>query len=396
MAKIGINDAYGGLVLGKPIYVKNQLDVDVLVARKGAQLDDILIERLKRIGITTLEIAENEEPHNTEYVPVVQLPEPPPAPPAPEPLYEDVAPVEAIIDNRLKEEAVSSVKQLFSFLSSGEKVNMTTAYQCVENIDGVVEDLLDVIAGDETGLVHISDLKRHDEYTYHHSLSVSVLSIAVGKELGFSKDMLFRLGRCAMLHDIGKNLIPLDILNKAGKLSDREFELIKTHPVIGAESLKKNKIGNTELWRAVMYHHEKVDGTGYPHKLTGPYIPLFSKIIAVTDVYDAITSYRSYRSPMLPSHAMGILCKDTGTHFEADIVKAFMAKLEPYPMNTIVQLSNGKLAKVVRAGKTKLNPVVKLWGSRIVLDLSASENKGIVIVEVLDEKHLPEGYRLRK
>jgi putative nucleotidyltransferase with HDIG domain len=395
---IKIEDAQPGMKITEPVYIVTNTGTNMLAARPGTVLDEKLIQMLtvRKVGSVTVE--SNKPPTETvEAPPTVNKPptvviknEPPPPPP------EKFVPVKTVVDEKMKEEAVSNVKQMFDcFAAVGPdgNVNKTTAYRCVENVESVVGDLLSVITDDATGLVHINDLKDYDEYTYHHSLSVSLLSIATGRELGLDKDSLFRLGRCAMLHDMGKQLIPLEIINKKGKLSDEEFATIKNHPVLGASSLKKAGIGDVELWNGVMFHHEKVNGSGYPKGLKGKDIPIFAKIISVADVYDAVTSYRSYRNPMLPSKAFEIISQDINTAFELDIVKAFFSKLELYPANSVVELSDGRLGIIVGSeGATRLRPILRVWGSTELINLAASTNSGIEITSVMSPEDLPPGY----
>jgi len=405
---IKIEEAKPGMELAESVYIVTTTGTNMLAARKGSTLDINTITMLTRRSVQSIEIMSEERPPDEaeaplpaakpQVLPHVQVKEPPPAPasPAPAPTKktlppENLAPVKTIVDPKLKDEAVDSIRQLFDCFSQEGNINKTTAYKCVNDVEKVVGDLLDVISSDSTGLVHINDLKQFDEYTYHHSLSVSVLSIATGRGLGLKGDELFRLGRCAMLHDIGKQLIPLEIINKKGKLTDAEFTTIKNHALLGASSLKTNAIGDVELWNGIMFHHEKLNGTGYPRGLRGKDIPLFSKIISVADVYDAITSHRSYRNPMLPSDAFEVISKDIGTAFELDIVKAFFSKVELYPANTVLELSNGQLGIVVERGNG-LRPVVRIWGSTEILPLAAPANQSIIIESVMHPEDLPKNF----
>jgi HD-GYP domain-containing protein (c-di-GMP phosphodiesterase class II) len=196
-----------------------------------------------------------------------------------------------------------------------------------------------------------------------------------------------------MMHDVSKQTIPLEIINIKGKSTDAEYKTIQNHPVIGASNLRTAGIGDVELWNGIMFHHEKVNGSGYPKGLKGKHIPLFSKIICVADVYDAVTSYRSYRLPMLPSEAFELISKDVNVAFELDVVRAFFAKLELYPMNTIVELSDGRLGMVVESeGASRLKPCIRIWGSTEVINLAAAGNTGVSIVSVMSPQDLPPGY----
>jgi HD-GYP domain-containing protein (c-di-GMP phosphodiesterase class II) len=370
--KTKIADATPGMMLAESVYFPTGAGFS-LFARKGTELDENTIKKLHKNSIETIEVF-SKDPPTVEQI-------------------EYIEPVEELFDEQLKEEAVDSVKQLFSCANVEGGLNKTTAYQCVSNLESVVGDLLEVITDNATGIFHINDLKAYDEYTYHHSLSVSVLSMATGRELGMDSDTLFRLGRCAMMHDFGKQMVPIDIINKAGKLTNEEFEIVKSHPALGANSFRDNDVGDDELWNGILYHHEKINGSGY-HKLQGKEIPIFSKIIAAADVYDAITSYRSYRLPMQPLKAFDIIFKDIGTVFDYEITKAFYKKLEFYPVNSIVELSDGRIAIVVENGNFKLRPAVRIWGGNNVINLASSAHNDINIVRTMTRTDLPEGYEI--
>ena len=399
---VRIDDATQGMELAESVYIVTTSGANMLAARKGTKLDTNMIHLLKIRDVQMIDVFSDVPPDissegSLEPVSVAaEIVKPAPAvQDCPKPPPEKYVPVETVLDEKLKEQAVDSVKQLFACFDekSDGTFNKTTAHQCVSNVEEVVGDLLTVITGDNTGLVHINDLKSFDEYTYHHSLSVSILSMATGRELGLANHDLLRLGRCAMLHDIGKQFIPKDIINKKGKLTDAEFDTIKTHSYLGANNLKINAIGDIELWNSIMFHHERIDGSGYPKQLKGKDIPLFSKIISVADVYDAITSYRTYRDPMLPSEAIKIIVKDAGSAFDYDVVKAFYAKLDIYPLNTIVELSDSRLGIVVDSENTfRLRPAVRIWGGNEVIFLSCATNRHINIVSVIDPATLPGGY----
>ena len=371
-------DATPGMQLAEAVYA--DAGAGALVARKGYVIDETLLRVLKRREIETVPVWLNtppEEPDRPTYTS--------------DAVTEKRCWVKGILSEELKKEALGNIKELFGNLDLNKTANKTTAYQSLKNLDTVVGDLIRALSHDESGLVHISDLKQYDEYTYHHSISVSLLSIATGRELGLKSHDLLRLGRCAMLHDIGKQAIPLEILNKKGKLDNDEFAQIKFHSSLGASSLKAHAVGDVELWNAIMFHHEKMNGTGYPKGLVGNEIPLFSKIISVADVYDAITSYRPYRSPMLPDDAFRQICKDAGIAFDNDVVTAFFEKLEFYPVNTIVKLSDERLALVAETDlDSRLTPVVRIWGTDEIIRLA--ENNQLHIIEVLNHSNLPPGY----
>lgn len=344
-----------GMVTADRVYAPG--DTGVPVIRQNTVLTDRMIMRLIELDVPRVPILVEGEPER----------------PKPKP----------IIDEKLRDEAIGGIRRMFEAAQAGGE-NMTTAYQIVKELGTVVDQLVDTLLLDPKALVHIADLKSYDEYTYHHSLSVAVLSIAIGQSVGFDPTQLRFLGRIAMMHDIGKTQVPVEIINKPSRLSDTEFTLVKKHSANGYEYLSQSRIGDDAFWHGVLSHHEKIDGSGYPNGLKGNEIPLASRIISIADVYDALTSYRSYRAPMQPAEAVEFIMGNTGKAFDYDIAKAFLTKLEPYPVNTCVELSGGKYAIVIRNANA-MRPVVKLLDSDAVLDLSERSSLSVTILRVLDD-----------
>jgi len=294
----------------------------------------------------------------------------------------ELPPIAPMLDEKLRDEAVSGIRRMFDAVGSGEE-NMTTAYQAVREIGEVVDRLVDTLSSESGAFVHIADLKSYDEYTYHHSLSVAVLSIAIGQNLMLSDGELRELGRCAMLHDIGKTLVPVELINKPSKLTDEEFMVIKQHPRKGYDYLKKTSIGDEKLRQGVLTHHEKLNGAGYPIGLNGNSIPLMGRIISIADIYDAVTSYRSYRAPMPPGEAIELIKSEIGRAFDYELVKAFIEKLEPHPLNTVLELSDGRRGVVI--GRTgELRPVLRMLDNGEKLDLMDRGSLSLVIMKVID------------
>ncbi|MCL2357822.1 MAG: HD-GYP domain-containing protein [Defluviitaleaceae bacterium] len=390
--RIKIEHAEPGMILAEPVY----LSMGMMISPGNTKLTDILIARMAEKDVQSVVVNSNvslahiaidaEEKSKSASEPA-GAPENKPAPKpsdAPANISPDAPPC-AILDKKLKEEAVAGVKELFSCFSC-EVVNKTTAYKCVRNIESVVQDLIEVISADPDSLVHINDLKSYDDYTYHHSLSVSLLAMATGRKLGMSDDELFRLGRCAMMHDIGKSAVSSDIINKKGLLTDDERRAVQEHPVLGAALLKDNDVGDEELWHSIRHHHEKVDGTGYPDKLKGDEIPLFCKIIAVADVYDALTSFRSYRDPNLPDDAYDRIFEDRDKFFDCKVLQALFDKLVFYPNGTVVQLSDNRSATVIDGGTSqRRRPVIRINDSGEIIRLVDNPNLKIVAIEATSE-----------
>jgi HD-GYP domain-containing protein (c-di-GMP phosphodiesterase class II) len=196
-------------------------------------------------------------------------------------------------------------------------------------------------------LIGLSDIKAHDEYTYYHSVSVATLSILLGVARGMSRPALYKLGMGALLHDVGKVFIPREIVQKPGALTDEEYEEMKHHSLLGYDYLREYWAGPAESIVAVLAHHERYDGSGYPLGLSGDKQPLEARIVALSDVYDAMTSERPYRGAIPPSEAIEHIMGNSGTMFDPQLVSIFMKKITPYPVGSRVCLSNGQRAIVV-------------------------------------------------
>jgi putative nucleotidyltransferase with HDIG domain len=215
----------------------------------------------------------------------------------------------------------------------------------------IVSDLVDQCLTSPEAFVNVSRLKDYDQYTFTHSVNVGVLSIAMGRRLGTSVQELNNLGFAGLLHDVGKMKVPEGILNKPGKLTDAEFEVMKTHPALGYDYLRAEKGINQDILFAVKHHHEKADGGGYPAGLTDKEIPRFAKIIAIADVYDAITSERVYHKGMVPSDALKLIFSWSGKHFNDSLVKFFISIMGIYPAGTLVLLDTNELAIILEPNK---------------------------------------------
>jgi len=367
------------------IYVQSRTGTNMLAVPKGAIADQKRIDLLLRNQIHWVEIvsARPTKPKLGESMPI------PASTQTPVVKYSDEPPeISSILGDELRKEAIQNISSVFSAISEpGTEANKTTAYQAIKDFERTLGQVVAAVTHDISGLIHIHDLKSYDEYTYHHSLSVALLSIATGQVLGLNPQELLRLGKCALLHDVGKQTIPLEITNKKGKLTKEEYALMKAHPINGARDLKAKAIGDVELWSGVMFHHEKYDGSGYPRGLKSKEIPLFARIVSVADVYDAVTSYRSYRNPMTPADAYELLCCEVGKSFEFEILKAFAERLSLYPIGTALELSDGRRVVVTNTGNV-LRPVVKVWETNEIIDLSSVNNLTLIITRVINPEEM--------
>lgn len=229
----------------------------------------------------------------------------------------------------------------------------------------LVAELASNIATSLDASMWLTQLKSRDEYTAIHSLNVCVLSLTFGRALKLSQDELQELGLGALLHDIGKMRIPLNILNKPGKLTYDEFEIMKSHPDIGYELLRKEKNISKEVLTIVRNHHERLNGQGYPDKLSDKSISYFTKIVSITDVYDAVTSDRVYHDGMTPHDAMQRLYEWMPDNFDKNLIQQFIRILGIYPIGSVVELKTGHIGLVVKLNEAhRLKPVVMLIMNR--------------------------------
>lgn len=229
----------------------------------------------------------------------------------------------------------------------------------------LVAELASNIASSLDASMWLTQLKNRDEYTAIHSLNVCVLSLTFGRALGMPTPELEELGLGALLHDIGKMLVPLKILNKPGKLTDEEFEIMKSHPYKGYKLLQKDENISDEVMNIVKSHHERLNGAGYPDKLTDNSISYYTKIVSITDVYDAITSDRVYHDGMTPHDAMQRLYEWMPNNFDQELMQKFIRTLGIYPIGSVVELKTGHIGLVVKLNEShRLKPVVMLLMNR--------------------------------
>ncbi len=247
----------------------------------------------------------------------------------------------------------------------------------------LVEEISNSVMRNPGALISLARLKTADDYTFMHSVAVCALMIALARQLDLDEQQVREAGMAGLLHDLGKAMIPLEVLNKPGKLTDEEFALVKTHPEEGYKLLLEGS-GVSEVTKDVcLHHHEKIDGSGYPKGLTGETMSLFAKMGAVCDVYDAVTSNRPYKAGWDPAESIKRMAEWTG-HFDPMVFQAFVKSLGIYPIGSLVKLASGKLGVVIEQGEQSLlKPKVKIFFSTKsqayikpeVIDLARSAEK---------------------
>lgn len=252
----------------------------------------------------------------------------------------------------------------------------------------MIDELMDM----KDTMVNLQDLKTNDQYTFSHSVNVCVLALITGISLKYDEGKLRELGIGAMLHDIGKTKVPKEVLNKPGNLTTEEYDIVKKHTNYGYELLKKSQVLSTYASYIALTHHERYDGGGYPLGLKGAEIHEFAKIVAVADVYDAMTSDRIYRKRININDAVEYLVGMGEHQFDYNIVKAFLEHITIYPPGTCVLLNSGEKAIVVDINKKYPNrPIIRILfdqeGQRLrePLEIDLTKNNTLLIDEILDD-----------
>ena len=239
----------------------------------------------------------------------------------------------------LHREANEIVRNLLADVRLGRQIE-------IEKVEPLVARIVDSIFTSADALLPLARLKQHDSYTFQHSVSVCALMTAFARTLGLPRDTIREIAIGALLHDVGKARIPDEILNKPGKLTEAEFERMKSHVVQSKLILMATPGISPIALEVAAQHHERFDGSGYPNRLAGEAISLYGRMAAIVDVYDAITSERVYHKGMPPTEALRKLLEWSSNHFEPRLVQAFIRSVGIYPTGALVRLESKRLAVV--------------------------------------------------
>lgn len=319
----------------KPGMIIEQAVIDragrVLIAR-GTVLDDYLIASLKKMGVPGIYIRTGIVEEKPEKQPEIAA--------EAQRQIEQLSVADrakVCLSESVKKRVAEGVQYLYQDTESEGFTDVTKS---------ITDDLMKAISDNDAIAVDISELKISDEYTFKHSVDVATMAMIVSHHYGFTDQEVYEIGISGLLHDIGKSRIPNELLNKAGKLTDEEFALMKQHSLLGYGILKDKSDLSKSIKLGVLQHHEKNNGTGYPMGVTAEKINLFAKIIAVADIYDALVTERPYKKAFTPRDAVEMIMAMT-EELDVTVMKSFLESVILYPVGTNVELSTGEMAKVV-------------------------------------------------
>lgn len=297
--------------------------------------------------------------------------------------------VKNVISDETRKEAIYTITNEFKEIANhhivGQKLN---PLHLSKNFSNIIKTILNDIKSSDDVISILSNVYCYDSYIFTHSLNVTIYTVGLAMKMKFSEKQLFEIGLGAILHDVGKVMITKEILEKKGRLTDEEYELVKIHSRAGYDLLRNAP--NIPLLAAhcAFQHHERLNGSGYPQGLSGDEIHFYAKILAVADVFDAVTSNRVYRKAMLPHEGLEILYSGAGTLFDKKIVELFSRTIAIYPIGITVYLNDGRKGVVSKQNKYfSMRPHVRVFehnGDRVEpyeVDLLKERNVAIIECE---------------
>jgi len=259
------------------------------------------------------------------------------------------------------EESKAAYSNSVSLLREIDRLMRANRHVSAGKVKGVVRSLVDNVLSNRYAMLQLTGLKNYDEYTFFHSANVAILSLALGSMITTDYRFLSSLGVGALLHDIGKLTVDLDILNKPGALSPEEWADVRLHPVHGAQIVSLLPGVDKSAIVTILEHHMRYDSTGYPLRVPARKQHLASRIVAVADSYDAMTSRRSYSAARVQDEAIALLAKSAGSSLDPTLVRLFIRLMGVYPPRSVVRLGGGEIGIVIRPSEfDPLRPVVRI------------------------------------
>ncbi|MGE5677893.1 MAG: HD-GYP domain-containing protein [Pseudomonadota bacterium] len=306
-------------ILAEPIYT----DSGIVLIKEGTHLTDRLVERINQGNIYSVYI---KDQHSTGEI-------------------------DRLVSPLLRQRGHNIAKRIFD-AAGNTKPDGTPAPLSIlgmmPELSRLMDDILYEMTGAKEKQLEYIDIKNTNSYLYSSAINVALISVLIGWELGLGSDMICELFIGGIFHDIGMAMLPKEVVYKREPLELEEKRHILYHPAIGYDYLKDKSFLSSYVRAVTLGHHEHMDGTGYPNRKSGDEIHLLTQIIGIADIYDAMTSDRPYRQALSVNEALEYIMSVGGKHYNIDIVKAFIKKINPYPVGSLVKLSDGRTAVVRR------------------------------------------------
>ncbi len=353
MRLISTNKLIDGMVVAKTIFRAN----GSILIKKGVKIKQRYIDKLISLGISQVYI----EDTTYEHIDFTEL-----------------------TTNETKNKATNLVEAQMRTVAFNDNID-------IKEIKEVVNQIVDELINSKDTLIELAEIRAVDDYTFGHCVSVGILSVVIGINMNYTRSDLVRLGLGAVLHDIGKAKVPIQVLNKPGKLTNKEYDIIKRHTECGYELLKHNTDLEDEVCHIALCHHERYDGRGYPRGIESKKLHEFVRIVSVADVYDALTSDRVYREQIETRRAVEYLLSMSNYQFDGNIVKQFIQSIAVYPIGKGVKLSNGKIGYVIGNNKKfPTRPIVRILydnGKKVYkpYQIDLVKDNSVVIIDTTDE-----------
>jgi HD-GYP domain-containing protein (c-di-GMP phosphodiesterase class II) len=353
MRRILLENIMTGMKLARPLYTAD----GKILLNAGLELKDRYIERLRSLEVTYVYIEDD--------------------------LTADID-VPDVVSEQARAEAVATAKRVMDQVKLGRKVDAGEAKR-------IANTLIDELCRSHGTLVNFIDMRTKADYLFSHSVNVCILSTLTGISLGYDELRLRDLGVGALLHDVGKLMVPPEILNKADRLTIAERDEVRRHAEYGFDILRKNPDVSLMSAHCAFQHHERYDGSGYPRSLANSEIHQFAQIVALADVYDALTSDVAYRQAVPVYEALAIITKAAGTYFDPKLVEHFAGNIAPYPIGSVVRLSNNHIGVVVDMSyESKTKPVVRVIADEQkrrmnkIVEIDLAKNSSLYIADVAE------------
>lgn len=341
----------GDVTLAENLYNKE----GAILLRNGAIINERLVKKINEVGIFTVYITDAFSP--------------------------DID-IDRIVDINMRIRGVNLVREVYEKVKMGKDISPD-----FKRLEQLFDDVYDEILGAKERQINYIDIKSVDNYTYGHALNVAILSTLLAIECGVRLPQLKSLFLGAILFDIGMMLIPQDTYHRNEGLTEMQTEMLKKHVQVGYDYLRNISEADAFIKNITLTHHERWDGKGYPNGQSGNNIHLFSRIVGICDVYDAMTSDRVYKSAVPPNEAIEFLMGSAGSQFDLEVTEKFCKKINPYPEGSLVKLNTGDIAVVRKVVKDlPLRPLISIInnvGPKLVMkDIDLYEKRNIVITGV--------------